>query len=1159
MLPVPFPEQLKQERLRRGWSQEDLAERIGSDPKTIQRWEGGRGLPRPHHRQRLYEVLGKTPEELGLLREPAFDWRERPDTSSFFGRKKELQDVKRWLKHCRLIAVLGIGGIGKTTFVAQLVEEVSQDEDGDLDYGYWCSLRSAPPLLETLRNCITFFSERQQIELPPSEEEQIGLLMELLRRRHCLLVLDNFDSLLQGGQRAGQYRAGYEGYGRLLERLGNEQHLSAVLLTSREKPREISRLEGAQRPVRSLTLAGIGSQAGRAILEEKGISGTNSEVEALVTRYAGNPLALSLVAETIHEIFGGQIAAFLAENQAAIGDVRDLLEQHLSRLAPREREVLYWLAIEQDAVTREEIRADLVRPEAQRELIETLDSLRRRSLIEVHEQGAVSLQPVIMEYVQDELLRQAYEDFLTGSLETWAHYAFVKAQARDYIRESQRRLLLAPLAEMLRSEMSSEAFQERLLSLLEMLRRQRWLHSGYTAGNLLNLLVHLRWDMRGLDFSSLTIRQAYLQGARLPEVNFANARFSGCLFQDTLANVLSSAFSPDGERLALGTAGGEVRIYEGDGATLRQALRGHSDGVWSLAFSSDGRLLASSSDDQTIRLWESESGRCLQILEGHSNRVRALALTPDARLLISGSDDRTIRFWEVQSGSCLRMLTGHEGRIWAVAVSPTGDLLASGDTTGSLRIWSLQEPDRPPILLEGHSDQIRSLSFSSDGRLLASGGDDRTIRLWEVAQQRARLVLQGHTNRVWAVAFSPDDALVASGSEDSTIRLWNSSSGHSLAVLSGHTHGVRTLSFHPDRQRHLLVSGGDDQAICLWDMQEQRCLVRLQGYTTRLWSLAFSPDGEILAAASEGEGIVLWDPQSGSCRRRLHDSAHIPLSLAFSPDGRLLASGGEDQTIRLWPLHERRPPLRLEGHTKWIRALAFSPDGSLLASGGEDEQICLWNLASGSLLTRLSVEGWIRALAFQPGDGQPGLLLASGGDDQTLRLWDLARGVCLHTLTGHHGRIRALAFSPDGSLLASGGEDAQVILWDARSGTPVQHLLQHRGRVRCVSFSGDGQLLASSGDDLQICLWDPATGSLQRRISSEHTQTVRALCFAPHGSLLASGGNDGLICLWNALTGRLLGRLSAPRPYEGMNITGVEGLSEAQKNALLALGAFEGL
>lgn len=93
--------------------------------------------------------------------------------------------------------------------------------------------------------------------------------MQYLRSRRCLLILDNAEIILHREQ-AGQWRSSYEGYGQLLRTIGETPHLSCLLLTSREKPREIALMEGAQGLVRSLPLSGLAPADGRAIFRQKG-------------------------------------------------------------------------------------------------------------------------------------------------------------------------------------------------------------------------------------------------------------------------------------------------------------------------------------------------------------------------------------------------------------------------------------------------------------------------------------------------------------------------------------------------------------------------------------------------------------------------------------------------------------------------------------------------------------------------------------------------------------------------------------------------------------------------------------------------------------------------------------------------------------------------
>ena len=1089
---------------------------------------------------------------------PRVDWDDAPAINTFYGREWELHLLTSWVveERCRVVSVLGLGGIGKSALATSLMQGVAQH----FEVVIWRSLRDAPTCDVLLDGCLQVLAPQVLRDIPVSIERRQGILLEHLRRTRVLLVLDNLEVLLEEGQGMGHMRPGYEGYARLLRQVAETEHQGCLLLTSREKPIDLVLLEGSQAPVRALRLARLDVNACEHLLAEKDVTGSTADYAQLVDAYTGNPLALKIVAQTIVDLFNGQIAPFLEQSEVVFGGVRELLNEQYARLADLERTLLCWLAILRESVSIVELLGVLGVPLSRAHVLEAVDGLHRRSLIERGQhQGSFILQSVVLEYVTTQLIAEVTSEIEQGRAVHLIEHGLELATAKDYVRQIQRRLIVTPLLASLRSTYSGQAaVEERLLILLASLRTRADYAQGYGPANVLALLHQLRGHLRDLDMSQLSIRGAYLHGVEIQDASFAGTTLRETVLNEAFDIPWAVTVSSSGKYWAMGSRRGEARVWREEGKLLHLAWQAHTDTIRALAFAPDGRTLATGSWDGSIKVWDIESGALLWT-SWYRDNIECLAFSPNGRTLASGGGDGTVQFWDATSGIHRQTLSNQNGPVLALSWSPDGNLLASGGIDGGIQLWQhpFGQSEMSVRRLSGHTNWVSGLAFAPDGRTLASGSWDATVRLWDVGSGSMRQTLTGHTERVRAVAWSPDGQVLASCGFDHVIWLWDSDQGDYRMGLQGHTAGVYDLAFTPD-SRSLLTSS-EDGTIRAWDVERGRCVYMLQGYAVSLYDVAWSPDGTQLASAGSNTLVTLWEGEGLMTSKLLRGHRSLVLGVAWSPDGSQLASGGLDNAIRLWDATtgEAQQVLQNPDHVNTLFfGVAWSPDGTRLASASYQQGIHMWEMTTGT-------RQWV-------GRGQPtrirrvvwspdGTTLASCGDDGSVCLWDASNGKKLTQFQGHRGIVMSVAWSSDGMRLASCGGSrgsGELVIWDTQRGERLQALSEPNVIVNTLAWSPTGAVLLSGGSDGSIRWWDTQNGKcLVHR--QGHQGAVQSLSVRPDGRRLASCGDDTTIQVWDIQSSEHLQTLRRDRPYERLNITGIRGVTQAQKATLRALGAIE--
>jgi hypothetical protein len=340
--------------------------------------------------------------------------------------------------------------------------------------------------------------------------------------------------------------------------------------------------------VRIVELGGLGVDEAQVLLAPKQLTGSSQQWCELNDFIGGNGLALKVVGETIRELFAGDIGEFVKEaaGGGVFGGIRRLLTEQIDRSSPLEQLVLRVLAVDREPVPLTALMEALGPRVGRASVMEAIEALRRRSLVERADTpgaAAFALQSVVLEYVTDRLVGDVSAEIRHGQAVIMHEQPLIKAQAKDYVRQTQERLIGAPILQQLKQHQGERGIEPRLLGLLDRWRGGPSEEQGYGPGNVVNLLRLLRGDLRELDLSRLAIRQAYLAQVDAQDTSLMESYLAETVLAESVS-LPALGRAERGRRLAgsrdVDWAGMAV-AGRGPHATLVGGRGPHRRGLWS--------------------------------------------------------------------------------------------------------------------------------------------------------------------------------------------------------------------------------------------------------------------------------------------------------------------------------------------------------------------------------------------------------------------------------------------------------------------------------------------------------------------------------------------------------------------------------------------------
>lgn len=538
------------------------------------------------------------------------------------------------------------------------------------------------------------------------------------------------------------------------------------------------------------------------------------------------------------------------------------------------------------------------------------------------------------------------------------------------------------------------------------------------------------------------------------------------------------AFSPDGQHIALGRAGGR------GGLVIHRAKDGTKEKEWDtpptdrLEFGRNDALLRQGSG--SLQVWNPLTDQLWWEEKVTGNIGVRGTFTPSGNEVVKYTSKGRLQLVKANDGSLIRELGGRmSGYDWFMAVRPDGKAVITWNETQITECVSLEDGR---VLFALPDKKLRhNMGFSHDGSMLFT-------------------------------AALRDEGI-------QSIEVWNAQTGELLRSLLGGQGQITGLDLHPE-SHELLVVGADSR---VWDTTGPTASWRWK--SRPVGNIAFwGPEDWVFGFVGEPAqwGLFrlqldrrepLWQPEINGfhvAETSADGSLAVLTRPGFSNDATLLRKSGTEVekviTIKtnFWPYRLRPSP---KGNRVAFMERVKNLDLEVYdAAGKETVKLDRADLKRISDLGWLGEQRLLGLLTLHAARGNP-------GSQENIVVWDADTGRVLQTTT-HPTAMDALAVAPDGSRFAEAGTDKLVRIRDATRLAVQREFRAHDAPITAMAWHPTKPIIATGSEDHSVKVWNIETG----RLLAEYHELLNppeTLTFSPTGRMLgAKTFSDDLVRIW---------------------------------------------